>query len=125
MAAWSRVSFVFVSYLKPQVSSILINTITPQAPIASPAPTPWPTYDPAATWSPTPDWDFEEPRRPCEGSTPDWKDVDGYGCEWYEAYDMPGCPFYGQDFGTEEGGVADDHCCFCEGTGVSALVCLS
>ena len=55
---------------------------------------------------------------PCTGSTPDWMDADGYGCEWYEAYDTPGCPRYGNLYGGEMG-VANGNCCYCEGTGVS------
>ena len=48
----------------------------------------------------------------CTGSTPNFKDSFGDGCEYYEMFDAPGCPFSGHLF---EGvmGVANDHCCYC------------
>ena len=51
------------------------------------APTvPYPTHSPTVSKAPvTP---------PCTGSTPNWKDWAGDGCEWYEANDTPGCPLY-------------------------------
>lgn len=68
---------------------------------------------PSPVFNPTP-----KPTSPCTGNTPGWVDVDGYGCEWWEAVDAPGCPKYGNEF---EGsmGTANDNCCYCEGTGVS------
>ena len=73
----------------------------------------WPTIAPEPTAKPT---------SPCTGSTPGWTDSAGDGCEWYEAVDRPGCPLYGHEYGTEEGGVANDNCCYCEGTGVSGCL---
>ena len=66
------------------------------------------------------------------GSTPDWVDVDGDGCGWYEISDLPGCPYYGDwagyDINTGEvlvgGSVANDNCCYCFGTAVSVCVCV-
>ena len=62
--------------------------------------------------SPTPN-----PSTSCTGNTPNWKDVDGDGCEWYESYDTPGCELYGEE---HEGdmGVAADNCCYCMSTDV-------
>ena len=54
----------------------------------------------------------------CTGSTPNWKDLYGDGCEWYESADKPGCPHYGDNYEGDMG-VANDNCCYCEGTGVS------
>ena len=56
---------------------------------------------------------------PCANDTVGWVDVAGDGCDWYEVNDLPGCPHHGNshDGGS---GVANDHCCFCAGTGVSA-----
>ena len=75
-----------------------------------------PTYYPSGARDPTP-----KPTSPCDGNTPGWTDVDGDGCDWYEANDFPGCPLYG-DFGAlenREEGVANDNCCHCTGTVVS------
>ena len=70
------------------------------------APTPSPTIStsPTITLTPAP--------TVCTGSTPNFKDSVGDGCEWYEMFDAPGCPFAGHLF---EGviGVANDHCCYC------------
>ena len=59
-------------------------------------------------------------RIPCTNNTIGWVDVDGNGCDWYEVNDLPGCPHHGNshDGGS---GVANDHCCFCAGTGVSVI----
>ena len=57
----------------------------------------------------------------CTGSTPNWKDLYGDGCEWYESADKPGCPTHGQMYDGGMG-VANDNCCYCEGTGVSYRV---
>jgi hypothetical protein len=74
-------------------------------------PTPYPTTSsPTVTQAPS----------TCIGSTPDWVDSDGDGCDVYEKYDLPGCPYYGSSFGGEMG-VADDNCCYCFGTGVSVF----
>jgi len=65
------------------------------------------------TWPP-----MTQPSSPCADNTPDWVDLSGDGCDWYERMDVPGCPRYGDLF---EGnmGTANDNCCFCAGTGVS------
>jgi len=56
----------------------------------------------------------------CTGNTVGLVDVLGNGCDWYETFDMPGCPSWGH--GLDGGmGVADDNCCFCAGTGVSCI----
>lgn len=49
----------------------------------------------------------------CQGSTPNFKDSFGDGCDWYESSDEPGCPHHGHHY---EGamGVANDHCCYCK-----------
>merc|ERR1719291_1265557 len=52
----------------------------------------------------------------CTGSTPNWVDADGDGCDFYEANDRPGCPFYGAEYEGDMG-VANDNCCYCFGTG--------
>ena len=54
----------------------------------------------------------------CTGNTPNWQDSYGDGCEWYEVNDTPGCPQHTQDYDGGMG-VANDNCCYCEGTGVS------
>jgi hypothetical protein len=74
-------------------------------------PTPYPTTSsPTVTQAPS----------TCIGSTPDWVDSDGDGCDWYERNDDPGCPYYGSSFGGGMG-VADDNCCYCFGAGVSVF----
>jgi len=93
--------------------------------------TPFPTYSPTTTrspvtlyptfaygtlwWGPTP-----QPTAPCTGNSPDWVDSSGDGCEWYEAHDYPGCPIHGNDFEGDMG-VANDNCCFCDGTAPPAV----
>ena len=61
-----------------------------------------PTISPA----PTPDPNCED--------TPGWVDSYGDGCWWYEDYDQPGCPDYGELYGTELG-TPNDNCCYCGG----------
>ena len=87
-----------------------------------------PTYSPW-TWAPTVPYPTHSPtvsKAPvtplCIGSTPNWKDVDGDGCEWYESYDTPGCELYGEE---HEGdmGVAADNCCYCMSTDVRVPSC--
>ena len=74
-------------------------------------PTPYPTTSsPTVTQAPS----------ICVGNTPGWVDYDGYGCDWYEENDMPGCPKHG-DFYEGSMGVANDNCCYCFGTGVSVF----
>ena len=45
--------------------------------------------------------------------TPDWVDIYGDSCEWYETNDEPGCPDYGSDY---DGGMGlpMDNCCHCQ-----------
>ena len=45
----------------------------------------------------------------CENS-PGWVDTYGDDCTWYEIYDEPGCPYYG-DSSSEEGISASEVCC--------------
>ena len=73
------------------------------------------TYYPTAPAVPT-----AKPTSPCEGNTPDWEDVDGDGCDWYEMMDLPGCPRHGNLYRGARG-VADDNCCYCAGTGVRSV----
>jgi hypothetical protein len=63
-----------------------------------------PTTSPTITSSPT-ELCFD---------TPNWVDWYGYGCDYYEENEEPGCPDYGSSF---EGnmGVAKDNCCYCGG----------
>lgn len=42
----------------------------------------------------------------CTGSTANWVDYWGDGCDWYESNDIPGCPYYGH-----YGALAN--CCYC------------
>jgi hypothetical protein len=46
--------------------------------------------------------------------TPNWKDRSGDGCDWYEAFDEPGCPQKGNLYDGNMG-VAKDNCCYCGG----------
>jgi hypothetical protein len=45
--------------------------------------------------------------------TPNWKDIEGVGCKWYEEYGHR-CSKYGSLNGGNMG-VAKDHCCYCGG----------
>jgi len=56
----------------------------------------------------------------CTGSTPNWVDSFGDGCDWYEVNDTPGCPRHGNLY---EGamGLARENCCYCEGTGAPTV----
>ena len=65
-----------------------------------------PTVIPVISPAPTPDPNCED--------TPGWVDSYGDGCWWYEYYDQPGCPSYGDDYGTELG-TPNDNCCYCGG----------
>ncbi len=56
----------------------------------------------------------------CTGNTVGWVNLFGDGCDLYEAYDLPGCPYYGSLWDGDMG-VADDNCCYCAGTGVSVI----
>eukprot|EP00956_Cyclotella_meneghiniana_P010120 scaffold13973_cov43-Cyclotella_meneghiniana.AAC.3 len=48
--------------------------------------------------------------------TPGWTDAYGESCEWYEIYEVQGCPKYGHSDGGIMG-VAQDNCCHCGGGG--------
>ena len=43
--------------------------------------------------------------------TPGWVDKERDGCDWYEQYDFPGCPDYGNYGGNM--GSASKNCCYC------------
>jgi surface protein len=43
--------------------------------------------------------------------TPGWVDKERDGCDWYEQYDLPGCPRHG-NFGGNMGS-ASENCCYC------------
>ena len=77
----------------------------------------WPTYSPTVSHAPT----TSAAPSMCIGNTIDWVDIDGDGCNWYEANDLPGCPYWG-DWYVGDMGVANDNCCYCAGTGVSIIV---
>jgi hypothetical protein len=49
----------------------------------------------------------------CTGNTPDWVDAEGAGCDFYEAYDDPGCEEYGEVRPAIDGSTAKDNCCYC------------
>eukprot|EP00579_Thalassiosira_antarctica_P010214 CAMPEP_0201908604 /NCGR_PEP_ID=MMETSP0903-20130614/669_1 /ASSEMBLY_ACC=CAM_ASM_000552 /TAXON_ID=420261 /ORGANISM="Thalassiosira antarctica, Strain CCMP982" /LENGTH=646 /DNA_ID=CAMNT_0048442989 /DNA_START=76 /DNA_END=2016 /DNA_ORIENTATION=+ len=88
-----------------------------KAPVITPSPTPFPSYTPTGTtplttYPPTTTRPTRYPVTPCTDNTPGWVDVDGYGCEWWEVNDSPGCPLYGDEYeGTM--GVANNNCCYC------------
>eukprot|EP00985_Skeletonema_marinoi_P001301 scaffold517_cov140-Skeletonema_marinoi.AAC.14 len=48
----------------------------------------------------------------CE-DTPGWRDIDGYGCDWYQDRDIPGCPNIGTSY-TGVMGSAAEECCYCK-----------
>jgi hypothetical protein len=81
---------------------------------SSPSDSSKPSGNPSVSSSPT------DSSKPSTCDTPGWVDSFGDGCDWYELYDLPGCPYFGNEGG--EMGVADDNCCYCAGTGVSWLV---
>jgi hypothetical protein len=68
----------------------------------------WPTFEP--TKSPSPTATFSPSM--CTGNTPNWVDMWLGGCDWYEEYDLPGCPFYGNSYDGGNG-TAMDNCCYC------------
>ena len=44
-------------------------------------------------------------------------DARGYGCDWYEEQDLPGCPYYGYEENyVGEMDPASEHCCYCDPT---------
>ena len=44
-----------------------------------------------------------------------WKDSYGDGCEWYERYDNPGCPNYGNYWANPTTGITPNQaCCHCQ-----------
>lgn len=45
-----------------------------------------------------------------------WTDAYGDGCEWYETYDQPGCPSYGDMWANPTTDVTPNQaCCYCDG----------
>ena len=44
-----------------------------------------------------------------------WVDIDGYGCDWYEVNDDPGCPIHGDRYPNEDNITANAACCYCGG----------
>jgi hypothetical protein len=69
----------------------------------------WPTFEP--TKSPNPTATFSPSM--CTGNTPNWVDMWlDVGCDWYEEYDLPGCPYYGNSYDGGNG-TAMDNCCYC------------
>ena len=46
---------------------------------------------------------------------PNWIDKWGDGCEWYQTWDVEGCPNYGTFVGGNGGVPANEGCCFCRG----------
>ena len=44
-----------------------------------------------------------------------WIDEYGIGCDVYETFDRPGCPYVGNFFPNEDGIAANDACCYCGG----------
>ena len=83
----------------------------------SPTVSPYPTYGPYPTVSPTTSSDPSTTSSPslCTGNTPNWTNAYGDGCDWYEEYDLPGCPWLGDRYNGIMG-VARDNCCYCSST---------
>ena len=86
-----------------------------QSPTNSPYPTyyttpypQYPTFEP--TKSPSPTATFSPSM--CTGNTLNWVDMSGDGCDWYEEYDLPGCPYSGNSYDGGNG-TAMDNCCYC------------
>jgi hypothetical protein len=53
---------------------------------------------------------------------PGWVDSYGDDCTWYEAYDLSGCPYYGEYYDGGQG-TPNEGCCYCGGgTEVSSPV---
>lgn len=48
----------------------------------------------------------------CTGSTLNWVDVAGDGCDWYEENDLPGCNRHGNLYAGSMG-PASENCCYC------------
>jgi len=46
-----------------------------------------------------------------------WVNEYGYGCDAYEDWDDPGCPFYGDLYPNEDGITLKEACCYCGGGG--------
>jgi len=86
-------------------SSVSPFSAVVQAPIFSPA---------AFTASNPPMNTFDESAPSTCFDTPNWKDRSGDGCDWYEAFDEPGCPQKGNLYDGNMG-VAKDNCCYCGG----------
>ena len=116
---------------RSHISRFFMFCYSSQSPTPQPSPyptiTPYPTYPPTISRAPSTPFPTEpvvptpEPTSPCEGNTPNWRDMDGFGCDWWEMMDMPGCPLYG-DMYVGDMGAANENCCYCAGTGVSAII---
>jgi hypothetical protein len=64
------------------------------------------------------------PKSMCN-DTSGWYNFEGYDCSWYEVFDDPGCPKYGNqtaDNSSTAKGSAKDNCCYCQNAVVSTLV---
>ncbi len=68
------------------------------------------TADPTTSPTPAPTV-FDD----CNDSPAGWIDSYGDGCEWYEQYEQPGCPYWGHV--TDPNGIysANQVCCHCGG----------
>eukprot|EP00984_Skeletonema_dohrnii_P014278 scaffold5981_cov146-Skeletonema_dohrnii-CCMP3373.AAC.7 len=67
-----------------------------------------PTISPKPSGSPTMS---AHPTQFCL-DTPNWKDIEGYGCVHYEKDDDPGCPKFSSQYAGDMG-PATEHCCYC------------
>ena len=103
---------------------LLQSSVSLQAPFVPPTPSPtFPptvssvptteTNSPTATMNPTGTWLLEQISTDCDGDYPDWVDLFGDGCSWYETHDLPGCELYGMSYPGEMGS-ARDNCCYCK-----------
>jgi hypothetical protein len=74
-----------------------------KSPTNPPTSSPWPTYNPTISASPT----------MCTGNTYGWNPMVGMTwddyCKWFEDNDVPGCEIYG----AEDGATAKENCCYC------------
>ena len=67
------------------------------------------TADPTASPTPAPTV-FDD----CNDSPAGWIDSYGDGCEWYEQYEQPGCPYWGHVTDPTNGVPATEACCHCK-----------
>ncbi|EJK44208.1 hypothetical protein THAOC_37277 [Thalassiosira oceanica] len=73
------------------------------------APTSAPTSTPTVSMTPTLTPELNEPVL-CQGSTPNFRDSHGDGCEWYEMADEPGCPHHGNHYEGAMGYMGSGYC---------------